>query len=405
MYERIDPFSLHNYDLRRSRFDFELSNWINILTQNKIELVISPSIPHRLFDFTLYLACKLLKVKFLTFQMTPFGSNIIPLELIERIECDNLNSESELFEIIQDKIASNKGHYKDAEPEYMKKHKENRKFNSILKSKVQKFTRNLSKENWYKFKKPNSYLVPIWSGDAGLSWTEHALYGIKKYLKLTKLKKYYDLVSCQSKDLKSNSYVLIALHYQPEETSCPSGFKYADQLRLIKKLRYLLDDNISLYVKEHGAQFDLHQEGNVARNKDYYNDILALKNTYLIDTKENIFDLIDKSLFVVTLTGTIGWEAALRIKPVLHLGRAWYEGAPYTFRANTDEDIIQFITNLDDISFSSKEIQEWHRTFANKLLTAKHYKFSLNNNDISIEKTAHNLSNFIKSKYEKVSAR
>lgn len=403
MYERIDPFSVHNYDIRKSRFELEIFNWISILTQNEIDLVISPSIPHRLFDFTLYLVCNYLKVNFLTFQMTPFGSYVLPIETINQIDCAHINNDEFIFKVIENKLNKNLGLYNDAEPEYMKKHKQNRKLKSMAMTSFKKLTRNLNKENVYKFKRPNSYHVPLWGENRELSWIEFLIYNVSKFKKLNKLKAFYKSISVKAQDLKQNAYVLVALHYQPEETSCPSGFKYADQIRLIKKLRYLLGDDVYLYVKEHGAQFDLHQEGNISRSKTYYNDILALENTFLIDTEDDTFDLIDNSMFVVTLTGTIGWEAAIRKKPVMHLGRAWYEGMPYTYKPNNDGEMIDYITSHYQDKFTNEDVEQWHKNFSCKLLPAKHYKFTLNNTDLSSEKSVSNLTNFIKNKYEKLS--
>ena len=51
----------------------------------------------------------------------------------------------------------------------------------------------------------------------------------------------------------------------------------------------------------------------------------------------NSFDLIDNSRAVATITGSAGWEAACRSKPVLAFGYAWYLGCEGVFHTPTYE--------------------------------------------------------------------
>jgi capsule polysaccharide export protein KpsC/LpsZ len=94
-----------------------------------------------------------------------------------------------------------------------------------------------------------------------------------------------------------------------------------------------------VYVKEHPTQFtpSKYFRSQSGRFKFMYDDISALTNVSLVPMAVNSFDLIDSAQAVAVVTGTTGWEAIHRGKPVLVFGFPWYRGCEGTFHVDTRE--------------------------------------------------------------------
>ena len=130
MMERLDPdgesfpFSTRLYFFRDL-----LGYWFNVIDNRSIDLVISPSIPHRVFDYALYVACQMKNIEFIMFQLTPFGSNSILINDIETMPALSFSGVEKKLPsmIIQQKIDKVRGDYKQATPSYMLKHEANNK--------------------------------------------------------------------------------------------------------------------------------------------------------------------------------------------------------------------------------------------------------------------------------------
>ena len=81
MMSRLDPTERNFSAVNRQDFFCQLvGHWLQIIRKHDVKLVVSPSIPHRVFDYALYVASRLEGIYFLTFQQTPFGSNSILLD-------------------------------------------------------------------------------------------------------------------------------------------------------------------------------------------------------------------------------------------------------------------------------------------------------------------------------------
>lgn len=117
-------------------------------------------------------------------------------------------------------------------------------------------------------------------------------------------------------------FVYCALHVQPELTTAPLAREFAEPLAMLRLLAASLPDGVELYVKEHPAQPAM------ARSAELYRQIAQLPRARLVPTDTSSFDLVSHCVAVATATGTVGWEALLRGKPVLAFGLASYLAAP-----------------------------------------------------------------------------
>uniref|UniRef100_UPI00404B1441 capsular polysaccharide export protein, LipB/KpsS family n=1 Tax=Flavobacterium sp. TaxID=239 RepID=UPI00404B1441 len=359
MMDRFDPFlSNFTFTLRQEFFRELLINWLNIIDENKISLVILASFPHRVYDYVLYVACKLKNIKVVTFKNAPFGSCFYLIDDIDMapewlydFQGSNPNN---LSKSILDKISlvrfQNLQSVKHVTfPNVSRPF--NGKFSSFKNVRISLLRFYLVKIINFLRYKFNSYFINEFSFQVNRHLLPKSskfkriyvkLYLIKRKIYLNKLKKNY-----LKKIEPINSYsniVSFLLHYQPEETTSPLGNIYVDQLLVIKMLDKVLPNDIVIVVKEHPAQFYSKLESpESGRLSSFYDSVLEVsKRIKFVDLNSDTIELIDKSLFIATITGTVGWEAAIRGKLVCIFGTPWYLGLPNTFRIRTVEDLNFF---------------------------------------------------------------
>ena len=132
--------------------------------------------------------------------------------------------------------------------------------------------------------------------------------------------------SHSSEYLPEHKFMVLFLHFQPERTSNPEGLMYANQWLAARKLSQVLSKRgISLVVKEHPSTYRNHFS-TIWRDVSFYQGLVALPNTSLAFLDVDPFALIDKSIAVATLTGTVGFESIVRGRPTICFGRANYKG-------------------------------------------------------------------------------
>lgn len=142
-------------------------------------------------------------------------------------------------------------------------------------------------------------------------------------------------------------FVYVPLHYQPENSTSPAGHMFVDQIQMVRILSAALPPDWHLYVKEHLTQWNpADVRANLGRYEGYYEQLAAIPHVTLVDAGLSSFQLINASRSVATVTGTPGWEALLRNKPVLLFGAAWYahaEGALHVHDVATTAQAFQRI--------------------------------------------------------------
>ena len=88
------------------------------------------------------------------------------------------------------------------------------------------------------------------------------------------------------------------LHYQPECTSSPLGQHFVEQDLLVKLIASVMPDDCCDSVKDHP------RPSLKLRYPQFFEDIKAQKNVFLVDVKKNPRDLYDVVDGVIGLTGT-----------------------------------------------------------------------------------------------------
>lgn len=391
MMDRMDPSGeAFPFTHRQWFFRDLLVHWLYIIDDRDISLVISPSIPHRVYDYALYVAAKVRSIKFLSFQMTPFEDATFIVDDISMVPshirtAHNNSSNSNLISAsVLERINKVKLHYDDAKPDYMiLQAQENRLSKSYFRQLLKKIKKNKIENSYVKtilkrvrlfFDLRFSYLVRAGNMPNTSRFTEIGLrlylWRLKKNIKKYK-KKYEGLVGSKIK----NKFVLVALHYQPEQTTNPSGGVFVDQLLVLKLLNAFLPNDVDIVVKEHKSQFYKFLEGEAGRSFVFYKRISEIAyRVKFVSVDNDPFDLIEKAIATVTVCGTIGWESAIRGTPAIVLGSAWYEGMPKVLRIKSLRDLEAVwpkILALKGVDLD-QEIISYHANLEKYLIRATH---------------------------------
>lgn len=116
-------------------------------------------------------------------------------------------------------------------------------------------------------------------------------------------------------------FILYPLHKQPESSVDVLGDFYSDQLNLIKQIVRSLPAGYKLYVKEHSNAIG-------DRPLGFYREIEQLPNTKLISPYTDSFVLLGLASVVVTISGTMAYEAGLLGRPAITFSKMFFNALP-----------------------------------------------------------------------------
>lgn len=128
-------------------------------------------------------------------------------------------------------------------------------------------------------------------------------------------------------------FVYFPLHFQPEASTTPMAGCFTDQFLIAQMLNACLPDGVLIYIKEHPRE-----SAWVKRCAQDYQDFLSLSKVRLIARHVDTFTLRERCRAVATCTGSAGFEALFRCKPVLLFGNRFYQYVRGVFRIRTVDD-------------------------------------------------------------------
>jgi len=181
---------------------------------------------------------------------------------------------------------------------------------------------------------------------------------LKFYMKYQYHKKYY------KRSIEGEQFYLFGLHFQPEATTLVNAQNYEKQFCAIDMIAKKIPIHAKLYVKEHYSDLG-------HRELHFYEKLKAYPNVRLINPWENSRDLIEKSLGVIALSGTIGWEAILLQKPVFLLGNMFYSSFKYTNKIDNIDDLSHSLVNHkmlhSDLQEYNDELEQYAAAYLKSL--------------------------------------
>ena len=348
MADRLLPGS--TYQERKDHYLRHIRYW-NWRISDNLDLAIFQNVPHEGFDFIIYSICKLRNIKTLCFYTLPIRPSKVYLV---SYMTDIFNSGKEIHRTYEDfKVEKSSINISaDCISKLLKPYIEE---HSSLDNNITPFTRGTSRKNalveWMRIGKVTLSYLKVFNFQLLLeAFLRRTLVKVAKqkymyYQSEEKVKNYYQ-ANCSFPDL-TLPYIYFPLHFQPECSTSPLGGEFVHQYLVCEMLAYAASRyNICIYIKEHPRA----SKSAYVRNIPFYKKLLECDNVILVENSVNTFDLIDKSVAVATVSGSAGWEAVLRSKPVLLFGSRFYESAPGVFRINKNDDL----TNALDLILNKK---------------------------------------------------
>jgi hypothetical protein len=150
-------------------------------------------------------------------------------------------------------------------------------------------------------------------------------------------------------DADNERFFLFPLHHLHEWALYPwAELQYPHMIDLLRMVAGSLPLGCKLYVKEHTFFFP-------EKGFDFYRALRQIPNVKLVDRRANSFELVRRSEGLVTLGGTMGWEAFLLGKPVFALGVAWYRHLPGVYPVDCHRDLPGLLQNAYRSAVGSTE--------------------------------------------------
>jgi hypothetical protein len=156
---------------------------------------------------------------------------------------------------------------------------------------------------------------------SGHSLTHYDAWGRTKLTIRRAVNSFYMRHLCHYDDVHdiTGRIAFYGLHVQPENSIDVLGAYVSDQLKLIKDIRRALPFDTTLVVKEHPNFLGMKSPG-------FFRELRRLPNVRLIRHDVPTFDLYDRVDLVLTVSGTIAYEAGMLGIPAITFSPMFFGG-------------------------------------------------------------------------------
>ncbi|MBI3046059.1 MAG: hypothetical protein HYY86_00730 [Candidatus Harrisonbacteria bacterium] len=305
----------------RKQIYFDLVRyWYGVIQTLKPDVVIHNDIPHTVYDFIIFSICELLNIKNIIFErivqfdrMLLMNDYRIGSRSLEKALQDNRGRKFVLADLREDMRRHYQEQLSDMVPRNIQKLKKNYIGKKAIFTKIKMIRDSLV--NLTFFGKTFNFISKIFREN---------------------LKTEYESVALPADFTKP--FIYVPLNYQPERTSSPQGGVFVNQILMIEILAASVPSDWLIYVKEHPSQW-LPRGLNFfnCRYRGFYKSIARLPNVRLVPMATGTHELIRNCQVLATVSGTAGWEALMRAKPVLVFGFPWYKECSGVFKVNNVE--------------------------------------------------------------------
>ena len=145
-------------------------------------------------------------------------------------------------------------------------------------------------------------------------------------------------------------FAFFPLHLEPEVALSISAPLITDQLYAITHAARALPVGWKLYVKEHPRMVEF-------RPRSFYERAKKIPNVKLIDPSMKSFGLIAESRLNIVITSTVGFEASLLGKPVITLGKQFFNDFSFVKHCDSMGDLARLVKEqVEHFAYDEKEI-------------------------------------------------
>lgn len=329
-YSDFDRFLTHGYNLNKSSEYWKsiassLTEFFEqIITQQSIDFILYENVSNS-FAYAAYHAA----IKNNCIYLGLMGSRLPNRYEIQSSiydESEAIKCLAESLQMTPSEISWADQYLKDLtniQPDYMKNNALNRpnsllnllhpsKVNTVLKQVRLALDKNADSD--YQSTHPVNTLIYSYKNNLKKFWNEKQS---SRYL--IEEKDIDDLI-----ELDESNFYVYPTHYHPESSTSVLAPSYTNEFNNILNIHNNLPIGTYLYVKDHISARGI-------QSKQFYHKLSALPGVRIVHYNYNSKKLVMKSKGVITVTSTVGYEAALLGKPVYLLGRVFYERFPNVF--------------------------------------------------------------------------
>ncbi|MFC2116179.1 hypothetical protein ACFLTU_06870 [Bacteroidota bacterium] len=341
MMERIEQHAGRlSYDERKEIYYRHLRFWNHIIEKNNIQLFLSSNLPHENYDYVIFSLCKLKGINTRFFHQAKTDYMMIVEDWIpyqpdlksnyEKIlkEYSGID-EIELEKRSENLLSSQLNKETDPVPYALTVHYSKEKRKRLKREKRQRMLLKLNSASFYK---------RIFNGK-NIKIAFYRFIGKRfKNIESRRLRRLYSRLSVKPDFEKK--FIYFPLHRQPELTTSALAGCFVDQKLIVDILSASVPSDFMIYVKENPLQNTFN------RSKKFYREISGMRNVEFVNLKTDTFGLINNSVAVATASGTAGWEALFRGKPVMIFGNIYYEYASGVFKCGSVMDCKNAIDKI-----------------------------------------------------------
>ena len=318
------------YDSAEDRFikyHRHLRYWNNFLEKAKIDLFIAELTPHAIYDYIIMRLCQIKGIPVLCTEIMPFGNN----RLMAYLDFENDDQR------IVDEVSLNREKLEKGEEVKIPKDIMH-SYDKFMGVKKHIIPTKINKSGMMKARM--KLLKKIWEKNPRRAMKKVRDY-VKSWIETGRLNSLYNKLS-YIPDMNA-PYIYFPLHHQPEYTTNPMGGWFVHQYLAIEMLSYYLPEGAWIYVKEHPM---IQQKIEHARIPEHYYIMKRLRNVKLVDLSVDAMPLIENSIAVASVTGSVGYEAMYRHKPFLMFGNKVMRYSPATFNIRNNKDCKTAVENI-----------------------------------------------------------
>lgn len=148
----------------------------------------------------------------------------------------------------------------------------------------------------------------------------------------------------------NENFAFYPLHVEPEIATLLYAPFFTDQIHLIKLIARSLPVGYKLYVKEHPMMV-------VYRSRSYYKELKKIPNVRLLNPSLTSFEIIPNAKLITTISGSVGWEAAMLKKPVITFGNIFYNQLSFVKNCKTPEQLPYLVKEqIENFKYNEDEL-------------------------------------------------
>ena len=316
------------YMQRKQWYLKQLRFWNDYIKKHRINLYLAAWLPHEVPDVVIYHLCKYYNVSIVYFHMAIEQDTGF---IEEDIEISAVQIKTRLEEL-------EKEYAQESDPEKIPLKRFSERYKALSAREAQKPILESLKHRTYAGNVIKMFLhKPVhFLKCAALYCTPHGLKRLyRTWIRRRVIRErnaYYNKFAV-SPDL-TKPYVYLALHFQPEASTTPMGGVFANQLLIAQMLDAALPEGIFIYIKEHPKE-----SAWLSRSIEDYKSFVAIPRVRLVARDVDTFALREHCKVVATATGSVGYEALFRNKPVFMFGHRFYQYARGVFTIRKTSDL------------------------------------------------------------------